>query len=505
MRSHTRFSLGAGLFALALMATGVGVLSPSAMADDAFKGVVVDDKVDILAGASPTFYTVGQAQRGMTVRVEEVISGWNKIDAPAGVFSYISKGSVDLSDDKKTATVKAEKTSVFAANVKGPSDSFREQTKLVSGTVVNVVAEEGAFYKITPPAGTFVYLKPGAVRRADLVASASETEKTVEIPKHETPKAAEAPSTQPAPVTHVRAPRVQPVPAPIIVPASVPIGESSSVALLSSPEAVASVPETPATQPSAAAPKPHAHPAAAKHTAPKPAEPVVASESATDSSSTPEPVQAAAAPSGPVIASAKAESVSVRALEAKLAATRNLPLEKQPLAELLSGYEAASKDDSLPNIDRKIVAIRLPQIRRAAQIAATLKTSQQVQANSTSVITVPAIPAPAAPGVYKPSDYDAFGQLLASGVYDGDNGPRLYRLVDPVNSRTIVYVIPSNKVDAPMVLGRLVGIIGTPRFDPSLRLQVIEVKRMDILEATGAATAVPAANVVAPSTQPAGQ
>ncbi len=44
------------------------------------------------------------------------------------------------------------------------------------------------------------------------------------------------------------------------------------------------------------------------------------------------------------------------------------------------------------------------------------------------------------------------GQLLASGVYNGDSGPRLFRLVEPASERTLAYVQPG-QFDSACVLG----------------------------------------------------
>jgi hypothetical protein len=79
--------------------------------------------------------------------------------------------------------------------------------------------------------------------------------------------------------------------------------------------------------------------------------------------------------------------------------------------------------------------------------------------------------------------YDAVGRLLASAVYDGVNLPRLYRLVDPASGRTIAYVDPGAAPQAAGHLGAVVGIRGAARFDPSLKLRLFDVERIEHLAA----------------------
>lgn len=79
------------------------------------------------------------------------------------------------------------------------------------------------------------------------------------------------------------------------------------------------------------------------------------------------------------------------------------------------------------------------------------------------------------------SDYDAIGVLNASTVFDGNRLPALYRLQDPAVGQTVAYVVPRADFELATMLGVLVGIRGEKRYDPALRVSVIEPRAVDIL------------------------
>ena len=85
-----------------------------------------------------------------------------------------------------------------------------------------------------------------------------------------------------------------------------------------------------------------------------------------------------------------------------------------------------------------------------------------------------------------PKRYDVTGQLRASNVYDGRRLPLLLRLVEPRTGKTIVYIKPQPNVDTAGYLGKLVGVTGDVRLDPSLSVRIIGVKELDVLEAVKA-------------------
>ena len=79
--------------------------------------------------------------------------------------------------------------------------------------------------------------------------------------------------------------------------------------------------------------------------------------------------------------------------------------------------------------------------------------------------------------------YALVGRLVVSTVYNGERLPRMYRVqtVSPVDgaTRTLGYVTPDAEIESK--LGRVVGVVGEPRFDPQLRLVIIRPDQIDVM------------------------
>lgn len=531
-----RSSLGFGVTALAMLA-GLTLSVECARAQDVpFQARVVADKVEVLAGGSRTFYVVGRLNTGAVVSVREVIEGYHRISPPTGVYSYVSKAFVDAKGDGKSGVVSADRAKVVAASVNGPGESYRWQVDLLKGAVVQIVAEEGSYYKIVPPEGTSVYLPPNAVRRVEAPAPVAKPEPaTGALPPEVKPGApvkplnvearpAEATKPAPKPVAATK-PAEAPKPVAVAKPVEAPKAVEATKPV-EAPKPVAAIPATPATPATPAAPEAPATPAApaaepamaatpvapAAPTTPPAvtadARPVTPPAATTAPSATVRPTPtpptptpavvakpveppAAPKPPAPAFVPARAVTPAVQALEQRLGGAQSLPLEKQPLAEILAGYEAAAAAPNLPLADRRIVMTRTAQLKRSIEIQGALTSLSQVGAAASGAITMPQ-GLSSGPGVYRPAKYDIVGQLLASGVYDGDAGPRLYRVVEPGTMRTIAYV-QQGKFDPTKTLGRIVGINGALRYDPALKLNVIEVARLEPLEAAATPPATPPA------------
>jgi hypothetical protein len=168
-------------------------------------------------------------------------------------------------------------------------------------------------------------------------------------------------------------------------------------------------------------------------------------------------------------------------MEEKMQAALKLPIEQQPIDQLLEVYNTLATLPNLSQLDQAVIAIRRSQLNRNAKLAEAIKALAAAKQNVSAVPNVPL--AGDEPLTPRPISYDVTGQLQASSVYDGVKLPALLRVTEPASNRTIVYVRPSRKFDAPKALGRLVGIVGKSHFDSSLNLRIIDVDRLDILEA----------------------
>lgn len=90
------------------------------------------------------------------------------------------------------------------------------------------------------------------------------------------------------------------------------------------------------------------------------------------------------------------------------------------------------------------------------------------------------------------AEYTVVGKVITSTIYDGKNLPQLLRLQDPSTARTVAYLRLDEKYQAVNLIGNLVGIVGDKTYDGSLRLNIIEPRRIDLLlpEASGSTTTV---------------
>ncbi|MCC7205014.1 MAG: hypothetical protein IT441_08025 [Phycisphaeraceae bacterium] len=461
--------------------TGLAVLlcvfARPAMAQEVpFTGIVTEDNVKARAGAAAAFYAVGDVPRGALVQVVNVISGWSVVQPPPGVTSYISKAYVEARGDGKSGVVTTDEAWVKVAGIDKPAHlSYQTHAYLSKGQTVSILGEEGDFYRITPPENAHVFLPPGVVRRA--------TQAELSTPEAPAPqKAAPAPAPEAAP------------------PAPTPVAEPKPAAPAESP-ATANVPVTsepePAPAPEAPAKVDAPAPATAPAVVPTPAE-VTTTPKASEA---PKPAPPVAAAPTPVATSQwpKAISPQLAAAEAKLREAWDLPVEQQPIDALLATYEPLVRDPNIPLPDRRIAASRVNLLQRNAQLAKTLSGLTSLST------TIEGRGAQSILGEFKPQDamgralppqYSVVGRLLASSVYDGMSLPRLLRLVDPATGRTVAYVDPQLVQGATYTLGQVVGIVGEVRFDPTMRLNLVDVQKLDVLEAT--------ATSIQPSELPAG-
>lgn len=423
--------------------------------DVPFIGVVDQDNVEVRAGAGRTFYVVGNLRKGQIVKVDKIIFGWHQIEAPEGTTSYVLRKDVDAKGDGKTGVVNTDRAPVKAAAVTGPGESYRRQVDLMRGDTVEILGEEGSYYKIKPPTNAFVYVAPGAIRRATPaeIASLRQSEP-------------EASVTPPAPPT----PPAQREPAPTR-PVEAATNPDEALSLAGGPSIEDLVRSSPPVPTDAGNDSASAEP----------------DESQTTAAAT-TPDQGSDAP-GPRLGGASQEAIdkafeirpdspSLRALDERLKAALALPLEEQPTDELLQLYRQQHADPQLSGLDREIVKFRIATLERNAALARGLRelreARQQVQTSKAQEKPVEALTGPVT--------YAAVGQLTASSVYDGVTLPRLYRVVAPGGGRTIAYIQPTAVPDAARLLGRIVGVAGPMRFDPALKANIIEAKRIDLFE-----------------------
>ena len=388
-----------------------------------FEAVVIEDAVPLRSGAGRSFYTVGQMGSGTRVTIQEVVFGWLKIAPPNGIYSYISRAYVDAYGDGKTGRINTSRAAVRAASVNGAGESYRRQIDLLKGDTVQIVGEEGSFYRIIPPEGAYVFLPPGAVQAV-----------------------AEASSSDDSPARTIFERPVPDLSTPVT---ATDTGEPSANA--------------------AALGDDHTTPEASEET-------LISDETITAADATPSGETQAALGLGPL----KPVSQALRDAEAKMIAAQTQPLEERPISELLDTYRALSQDQGLSLVDTRIIALRVSQLTRNAELADALREITQAKEQDSIVQYMDQVPAK------QPAEYSARGQFLASAVYNGKTMPRLFRVAQPGGQRIVTYARLDPTVDVDPYLGRYVGVVGKAVYDPALKMELIEVQKLDVIDFSAA-------------------
>jgi uncharacterized protein YgiM (DUF1202 family) len=186
---------------------------------DAKVGYVKGNNVYVRSGSNANYYAVTKLNRGDELRVVREEYGWLEIEPPAGTYSLVEKTYVDKVDDK-SGTVNGPTWTYAGSNL--DNKRYAKQVKLDKGAKVHVLGEtqDGALYKIDPPAGATLWIKADLVDRSGTAIASGEPKKPaletvppgkLSLAEATTPvaaRAAEAPKV--APRTTVAAPKPEP-------------------------------------------------------------------------------------------------------------------------------------------------------------------------------------------------------------------------------------------------------------------------------------------------------
>lgn len=169
-------------------------------------------------------------------------------------------------------------------------------------------------------------------------------------------------------------------------------------------------------------------------------------------------------------------------LEAAFEALRDEPIEHAEVTPLRDMYRDLARRHADDDRIRQFAEARAEQLeiwanvqQRRAEIA-ELRTRAEMASERTEAVRL-ALDAEA--------EYTAVGRLGSSTIYDGRRLPHLKRLRAPGSGRTVAYLMPDDGFDLDGMLGQLIGVVGERRYEPALRLHVIEPRRIDILAPEG--------------------
>ena len=122
---------------------------------------ITADNVNIRSGPGTNYYSCGKLSKADRVKVVGSQFSWSRIVPPAGSFSWISMQYVSIdTDNPAVGIVTGDAVRVYAGSDKvKPMHSTTVQMKLNRGDRVELLGEErGDYYKIVPPAGTYLWV-----------------------------------------------------------------------------------------------------------------------------------------------------------------------------------------------------------------------------------------------------------------------------------------------------------------------------------------------------------
>jgi SH3-like domain-containing protein len=413
--------------ALAVAGTGVlpvmaQLVPPVENAKFGAAGVVNASSVAVHSGPGENYYPTIRLDKGTTVTVVGVKFDWLKIVPPEGSFSFVAKQYIDKTGDS-TGKVNGQNVNIRVGSSLTPL-KVAIQSQLQQGETVEILGEVDEYYKIKPPAGAYLYINKQYVDATKMLGP------TAEIVK----QSATAPS-----------------------PAGVET--SGSVAPVT-----ATTEGNPAPQGTGT-------------------ETVPANRAADPNTATAEKL-AAAPTSRPGSSAITAAMDAYSQAEKDFMAASQQPIDQQPIAQLTETYTALAGNEKLPSSMRTNAQIRLQSLGLRADAQAgvlAVRKSQEEAKQRSAALTAEHDQLEAKLASSRVLIYTAMGQLTTSSLKLGDTP--VYRLVDPANGRTLVY-IRGNDVTLPGMLNQFVGVKGDVVADPQLSVNIITPTSIESVDPT---------------------
>ena len=413
-----------------------------------FEGVVNSNAVYVRSGPGENYYPTVKLDKGAAVTVVGITFDWLKVLPPEGSFSYVAKAHVEKRGDGTVGRVARPDLNVRAGSSLNAMKT-KVQTKLNEGDDVTILGEQDEYFKIKPPAGAYLYIHKQFVDpvKALPTAGAAETGSGATADTTgATAGTAQVESTGTSAMNDAAANGSTSTSETPVAP-----GADASATAGGATDAVAGAP---ATQPSAAAGLP-------------------------------------------------SDEARFDALEAKFKTTSDMEILEQPVDELLAEYQALVKSDSLPESMRRIADHRIASLKVRAEAKENLLAVRKIQEEVAQRRQALKAEQEELEQRMRENDvkvYTAVGQLQTSSLQQGS--VTLYRLTDPANGRTIVY-LRSNDPKVVTMLGQFIGIRGDITNDQQLNLRVIDPTTVEAVDPSLLHTKV-AAQVYPPSMLPTG-
>ncbi|MCC5827890.1 MAG: hypothetical protein JJU36_00455 [Phycisphaeraceae bacterium] len=507
-RQSDCWQVGMALMVLATWTLALGMARPveaqiagRALPDTPFRAVITADGVIARSGAGDTFYEVGRLNRdSQPVTVHGVLRGWFQIEPFEGVYSVVARDDVRLNADRTVAIVNRDQTVVYAKASDPERDSFTQQRVLFSGARLNVHRVEGDVVVVTPPSDVRVFIRAENARAlapGEVVPPRDRpTTPTVPIEPRD-PRAPDRgvtpPVRGPAPDQSVTLQRggffefggsVFPVAVSSVLFERLAAGGTDRSITLRVHRDVPSSDVAAFMDRARRQGFTRIRTETISEDSPQP--PVTArpdrtprNDEATTEAQPEERPDRTQTPERPRRDGFSGIAPEVRAAEERFQEVVEKPLAERNLGELITVFEALSEDSELTQPDRRLVEVRVADLRRmrAAQQALAMVDSAQRRSGER------AAEAPRFQPADVPPVYDLTGILEPSIVFDGRARPQLLRLRDPATNNTLVYIRPEAVQGLDRLISRNVGIIGRiGPVHPEKGVRIFELQRIDRLE-----------------------
>lgn len=381
-----------------------------------FAGEVNTEGTRVHSGPSENDYPVVKLAKGTRLTVVGMRNDWLKVEPPEGAFCLVPQAFVDKFGKGNAGRVIDNPAVVRIGSALVPN-RHKVPFRLDPGAEVAILGTDAEFYKIVPPKGVYLYVDKrfvDPVKRLDAAAAATpaKPELPVEPPKPETGSSANAEGT----------------PKPTDVPPSMqqPGAPGNERFVVRSTEGA---PESaPTTQQTAA-----------------------------------------------VTDQIRELQEKLVAVEDRYAAASKQEITEQPIDALLTDYEALLANPALPPNAKRVAEFRAQSLKVRKETVTQLAEAKRIQAEAAAEQAELAkqqkvLQAKVAETSIK--RYAAVGRLASSSLRAGTEP--LYRLVDPANGRTILYVRPAAGKPVTAALNQFVAVNGKVVNDEAMKITYIE-------------------------------
>jgi SH3-like domain-containing protein len=399
-------------------------------------GVINANAVYVRSGPSENDYVTTKLDKGAAVTVVGERFNWLKVVPPPGSFCYVGKAFVNRAGNGTIGQV----TSTLNVRIGSDQNQLKAKiaTKLEPGQKVEIIGEQDEYFLIKPPADVYLYVSKQFVDPIKPV-----VQEDTKPPERTKP----GDSTPENGLVETRTPTDRPAP-----------------------------PERPTEAPNITAGAPTTQ----------------ASDPVADK--TPEPPAA----TQPAVAALEAE---FERLEARYGEITQKPLDEQPVDELLEGYKKLASSSDLPESLRRICDFKAGVLSHRIELKKDLLGARQIQEDMKQKQAALKGEQKDLEELVKRSQiqiYTAVGTLRTSTLQQGEQ--TLYRLTDPANSRSVVYLRTSDNRLGQYV-GQFLGVRGDLEPESPLGMKIISVTGFENVNPTKVGQSV-AAQFVPPSLLP---